>query len=100
MLKRREWKYDVRVCKRTVCWECRERCAWELEMEQEESNAVECAGDRGKETEGNRGRADSVLQDEDVGDGELKERGGIERGVEIVVGCGIDGDGGYGCTDG
>ena len=56
MLKRHEWKYDMRVCKRGVCWECRERCRWEWDEEL-----------RGRATEkvdGNRFRADSVLQEE------------------------------------
>jgi hypothetical protein len=34
MLNRQEWKYVVQVCKRVVCWQCRERCRWEMEQEQ------------------------------------------------------------------
>ncbi|KAF2195657.1 hypothetical protein K469DRAFT_474619, partial [Zopfia rhizophila CBS 207.26] len=34
MLNRHEWKYDIQVCKRGVCWDCRERCRWEREQEE------------------------------------------------------------------
>ncbi|KAF1848705.1 uncharacterized protein K460DRAFT_259146, partial [Cucurbitaria berberidis CBS 394.84] len=37
MLNRREWKYDMRVCKRSVCWDCKERCKWEMKEEQSAS---------------------------------------------------------------
>jgi hypothetical protein len=33
MLNRHEWKYDIQVCKRSVCWDCKERCKWEQEQE-------------------------------------------------------------------
>lgn len=38
MLGREEWKYDVKVCKRSVCWECKARCAWELEHQGEKED--------------------------------------------------------------
>lgn len=66
MLKRHEWKYDMRVCKRSVCGECRERCRWE---EQEAKRVV-----------ASRDRADSLLQAQDVGDGDLMRKVGIEQG--------------------
>ncbi|USP75085.1 hypothetical protein yc1106_02359 [Curvularia clavata] len=55
MLKRHEWKYDMRVCKRNVCWECRERCLWEWEEE--------LRGRAADKADGSRERADSVLQE-------------------------------------
>ncbi|KAF9696273.1 hypothetical protein EKO04_005722 [Ascochyta lentis] len=57
MLNRHEWKYDMRVCKRGVCWDCKERCKWELEQEK-------MASVNTPRTEANRERADSMLQDE------------------------------------
>mgnify|MGYP004519764269 CR=1 FL=1 len=57
MLNRHEWKYDMRVCKRSVCWDCKERCKWEYEQEKTASAATPRA-------DANRERADSVLQDE------------------------------------
>jgi hypothetical protein len=57
MLNRHEWKSDMRVCKRSVCWDCKERCKWEFEQEK----MVTAVTPR---TEANRERADSVLQDE------------------------------------
>ncbi|KAF3010916.1 hypothetical protein E8E13_009992 [Curvularia kusanoi] len=53
MLNRHEWKYDMRVCKRSVCWDCKERCKWELE--QENLSAATPRADV------NRERADSML---------------------------------------
>ncbi|CAI6335118.1 unnamed protein product [Periconia digitata] len=63
MLNRSEWKYDVQVCKRTVCWDCKERCKWELEQEK---NTEESKSQGDDKTEVNRTRADSVLEDEPV----------------------------------
>lgn len=60
MLNRHEWKYDMRVCKRSVCWDCKERCKWELQQEKMMSAATPRA-------DVNRERADSVLQDEQHG---------------------------------
>ncbi|KAL6156767.1 hypothetical protein ACJBU6_04357 [Exserohilum turcicum] len=57
MLKRHEWKYDMRVCERSVCWECTERCKWEAGEEEKRRTTQ-----TGKH-EGNRIRADSVLQE-------------------------------------
>jgi hypothetical protein len=56
MLNRHEWKYDMRVCKRSVCWDCKERCKWELEQEMASAPTPR--------TDANRERADSMLQDE------------------------------------
>jgi hypothetical protein len=88
MLNRSEWKYDMRVCKRSVCWKCGERCRWEVEQEKrasEETTAVK--------PDGNRYRADSVLQDEHDGGADLMQRVGIEKGctrspVETIGGIG------------
>jgi hypothetical protein len=66
MLNRTEWSYDIQVCRRSVCGECRARCKWEGEQE-------------GKE-EGSRRRADSMLQDEEVAEEEMARKMGIERG--------------------
>jgi hypothetical protein len=73
MLNRHEWKYDMRVCKRSVCWDCKERCKWELEQEQlvhEETAA---------KADGNRYRADSVLQDEEPEEEHMMQKIGIEQ---------------------
>lgn len=67
MLNRHEWKYDMRVCKRSVCWDCKERCKWELE--QEKLSAATPRADV------NRERADSML---DV-------QGGSNMAKEITV---------------
>ncbi|KAF2734730.1 hypothetical protein EJ04DRAFT_436516 [Polyplosphaeria fusca] len=80
MLRREEWKYDVRVCKRGVCWDCRERCAWEAEQERVRNGA----------SEDGRERADSVVQDAALGqEVDLCVKAGIEvveRGTIEVVG--------------
>lgn len=56
MLNRHQWKSDMRVCKRSVCWDCKERCKWESEQEKMMNVAT-------PRTDVNRERADSVLQD-------------------------------------
>ncbi|KAJ4374916.1 hypothetical protein N0V83_001994 [Neocucurbitaria cava] len=107
MLNRVEWKYDVRVCKRGVCWECRARCRWEVEQErhqkkqeqeEEESTSGLDAVAAITRSQASRDRADSVLQDEQVhgGDEELlarkvgiEEQGRKGKGTIEVVG-GID----------
>jgi hypothetical protein len=72
MLNRHEWKYDMRVCKRSVCWDCKERCKWELEQEKLacEETAVKM--------DGNRYRADSVLQDEEHEKEHSMQKVGVE----------------------
>lgn len=66
MLNRHEWKYDMRVCKRSVCWNCKERCKWEFEQEKMMTAAT-------PRTDANRERADSMLQDEQGRSGELRK---------------------------
>jgi hypothetical protein len=66
MLNRHEWKSDMRVCKRSVCWDCKERCKWEFEQEKMMAAATPRA-------ETNRERADSVLQDEPGRSNELRK---------------------------
>lgn len=89
MLNRQECKYDMRVCKRSVCWDCKERCKWELEEEQSTSKRnVDVAATR---TEASRNRADSVFQDGQLQDDDLWRKVGIEQGqprspIEIVGG--------------
>lgn len=80
MLNRSEWKYDIQVCRRTVCWDCKERCRWEMENEHVAGMKHVKDGKATKtEKEGNRERADSVLQDEDGGrEEELMRKVGIE----------------------
>jgi hypothetical protein len=73
MLNRHEWKYDMRVCKRSVCWDCKERCKWELDQEKLTSRETAIKSD------GNRYRADSVLQDEEQEEGHTVEKVGIEQ---------------------
>jgi hypothetical protein len=93
MLRRSEWKYDVQVCKRGVCWECRERCRWEVK------NPLDRAGNaenvekilgvdvvRAEErNEANRERADSVLQGQEIGEEELMAKVGIETGPRSPI---------------
>jgi hypothetical protein len=74
MLKRREWTYDIQVCKRGVCWDCRERCKWEREQE-----IVELESKKERERE----RADSVLQDDEVGEDLMSHQSSIE-GLEGI----------------
>ncbi|KAF1979553.1 hypothetical protein BU23DRAFT_446742 [Bimuria novae-zelandiae CBS 107.79] len=76
MLNRREWKYDIQVCQRGVCWDCRERCRWEMEQERVGADDEKTEDER---TDANRVRADSVLQDEDAQEEELLAKIGIER---------------------
>ncbi|KAH6865123.1 hypothetical protein BKA58DRAFT_322637 [Alternaria rosae] len=73
MLNRHEWKYDMRVCKRSVCWDCKDRCKWELEQEKLASEQTAARAD------GNRYRADSVLQDEGLEEEHLMQKVGIEQ---------------------
>lgn len=76
MLHRIEWKQEVRVCRRSVCWDCKERCKWEVEQENEES-----AEDAGPiETSEIRERADSVLQDDGTDEEDMLRKVGIEHG--------------------
>lgn len=83
MLNRTEWKYDVQVCKRGVCWDCKERCRWEMEQDK---NMVESeAQTEEARTDGNRERADSVLQDERVREEELMAKIGIEQGPKTPI---------------
>jgi hypothetical protein len=82
MLHRTEWKYDIQVCKRSVCWDCRERCRWELAQEEEEMKATRVNDAR---MDANRTRADSVLQDDNVQEEELLAKIGIEREPKIPI---------------
>lgn len=66
MLNRHEWKYDMRVCKRSVCWDCKERCKWEFEQEKTANVATPRA-------DVNRERADSMLDDHSGSYGMTKE---------------------------
>lgn len=66
MLNRHEWKYDMRVCKRSVCWDCKERCKWEFEQEKTANVATPRA-------DVNRERADSMLDDHSRSYGLTKE---------------------------
>jgi hypothetical protein len=86
MLNRHEWTYDIQVCKRSVCWDCKERCKWERdqEVEQEAENNV-------VKEERDRERADSVLQDDELGEEALMRKMGIEQRrpkspIEVVGG--------------
>ncbi|KAL1593924.1 hypothetical protein SLS60_010657 [Paraconiothyrium brasiliense] len=80
MLNRTEWKYDIQVCKRSVCWDCKERCRWEL-MQEEENIQLERVSD--ERIDANRIRADSLLQDERVHEEELLAKIGIEQRPDI-----------------
>ena len=80
MLNRSEWKYDVQICKRGVCWDCTERCRWEMEQE-----AVEVKDQRTDEkTDANRARADSVLQDDNVQEEGPLAKVDQDRGIEAM----------------
>lgn len=78
MLNRHEWKYDMQVCKRSVCWGCKERCKWEVEQEMQADKINEEI--EAPRAEANRDRADSVLQTEQVRDEVLMRKVGIEQG--------------------
>ena len=84
MLNRHEWKYDVQVCKRVVCWDCRERCKWEMEQERADA-AKEIGGAEQGTPEVNRVRSDSMLQDEQVLERTLRETSGIECVPKVLV---------------
>lgn len=73
MLKRHEWKYDIQVCKRSVCWDCKERCRWEQGQEIKER------ADASVEMKAERERADSVLQDDEPRMDDLVRKSGIEQ---------------------
>ncbi|KAL5120763.1 hypothetical protein ACEQ8H_001243 [Pleosporales sp. CAS-2024a] len=75
MLKRHEWKYDIQVCKRSVCWDCKERCKWEQKQE-----AMEQAIKDKVHKTGDRERADSVLQGDQPREEDLVRKLGIEQG--------------------
>jgi hypothetical protein len=68
MLNRHEWKYDMRVCKRSVCWDCKERCKWEVAEEKRIQDIEMSTETTALKMEGNRYRADSVLEDEQIGE--------------------------------
>jgi hypothetical protein len=74
MLKRREWTYDIQVCKRSVCWDCKERCKWERKQEIKEAE---------NKKERDRERANSVLQDDE---GSIE---GLEEIDERLVGIAL-----------
>ncbi|KAL1794327.1 hypothetical protein ACET3X_007748 [Alternaria dauci] len=84
MLNRHEWKYDMRVCKRSVCWDCKERCKWELEQETLGHEEIAAKAD------GNRYRADSVLQDEEQEEEHMMEKIGVaqERSMSPIEAMG------------
>lgn len=73
MLNRHEWKYDIQVCKRSVCWDCKERCKWEREQE------IKQQGETRSRMGGNRDRADSMLQDVEIEEEDLMRKMGIEQ---------------------
>jgi hypothetical protein len=72
MLNRHEWTYDIQVCRRSVCWDCKERCKWERDLEIKQQ--VE------KKEQRERERADSVLQDDEAGEEDLMRKMAIEQG--------------------
>ena len=90
MLRRDEWKYDVRVCRRGVCWDCRERCRWESEQEGEAQGASE----QGRSTQENE--HGSSQEDGLVGTSEDDRLADLRRnmGIEAEAGDGQDGYGG------
>jgi hypothetical protein len=99
MLRRTEWRYDVQVCKRGVCWECRERCRWEVENPVESVEDAEnlerivkvTGGDEQNVTrqkdssERNRDRADSVLQGQDMQEADLMAKVGMGTGPQSLI---------------
>lgn len=82
MLNRTEWKYDIQVCKRSVCWDCTERCRWEMRQEEEARTETETYE---KKTDANRARADSVLQDDNVQEEELLAKIGIGQRPQTPI---------------
>jgi hypothetical protein len=85
MLNRRKWKYDVHVCKRSVCWECKERCGWELERKNI-AEATSTGIENQKQHDAKRPRTDSVMQDERMQEDEWMERIGDGVGLESASG--------------
>jgi len=83
MLNRTEWKYDIQVCKRGVCWDCRERCRWE--MQEEQMLAVEKIEREEAKFEGNKARTDSVLEDSNMQEEELLAKIGIEQQLRTPI---------------
>lgn len=76
MLNRSEWKYDVQICRRGVCWDCKERCRWEMGQEVMVMNDEKLNGVR---ADANRLRADSVLQDDEELEDKLPTKLDIEQ---------------------
>jgi hypothetical protein len=72
MLNRHEWTYDIQVCRRSVCWDCKERCKWERDLEIKQQTE--------KKEQRERERADSVLQDDEAGEEDLMRKMAIEQG--------------------
>ncbi|KAL6707618.1 hypothetical protein ACN47E_003968 [Coniothyrium glycines] len=100
MLNRHEWKYEMQVCKRSVCWDCKERCKWEFEVERV---SIESRQGLTSKADASRHRADSVLQDDQVREEDLMRKVGIEQGrvkspIELIKGIEerLEGDG-VGC---
>lgn len=106
MLNRSEWKYDIQVCKRRVCWDCKERCRWEHARKRDMEKTQDKKLDEAEiQTEGNRVRADSVLQDDKVQEdedlmkivgieigpkGPIETLGGIDERLEEMERSGVD----------
>jgi hypothetical protein len=86
MLNRSEWKYDIQVCRRSVCWDCKQRCRWEQARKVQAEKTQNITLEETKlQTEGNRVRADSVLQDEQVQEEDLMKIVGIEMGLKSPI---------------
>jgi hypothetical protein len=86
MLNRSEWKYEIHVCKRSVCWDCKARCRWEQEREEKVGNTgEEYLKNAESQAEANRVRADSVLQDQQVEEEDLMKKVGIEVGPKSPI---------------
>lgn len=92
MLNRSEWKHDIQVCKRSVCWDCTERCRWEMvqeamlvdseDCEEAVSASISCEDGASAESqiEANRERVDSLVQNPLMQDEELMRKLGLEMG--------------------
>ncbi|KAF1916052.1 hypothetical protein BDU57DRAFT_496198 [Ampelomyces quisqualis] len=72
MLHRTEWKQEVQVCRRSICWDCKERCKWEVKQENKELTEKD-------DMVANRDRTDSVLKDDEFQEEDMLLKVGIEQ---------------------
>jgi hypothetical protein len=77
LLKRREWKLQMHMCKHSVCWDCKERCLWEMEQAKERNVLETKQAKIENHSQADQMSADSVLEDGGSQDGDLMREIGI-----------------------